>query len=36
MDARAYLQQHVKSREVIDAFLKRDYDDAYDAVTAGP
>ena len=35
MDARAYLQQHVKSREVIDAFLKRDYDDAYDAANHG-
>ena len=31
MDPRAYLEQHVKTREEIDNFLKIDYTDAYDA-----
>jgi len=35
MDARAYLEQHVKTREEIDAFLKLDYADAYDAKGLG-
>ena len=35
MDARTYLEQHVKTREEIDAFLKLDYADAYDAKGLG-
>ncbi|HIG57759.1 MAG TPA: hypothetical protein EYQ18_27930 [Candidatus Handelsmanbacteria bacterium] len=35
MNARTYLQTHAKTRAQIDAFLKVDYQDTYDAKDLG-